>query len=251
MTSLLLAFQFLTILPVRIKNFEEKKLVASMMFFPVVGFFVAVLLGVLNNFLFLIGFNNFITGIILVITLIIITGGMHLDGLSDTFDAIAGAKSKEDMLAIMRDPRAGVAGVLSIICVLLLKISFLSCINPSDKIGSLILMCVSSRWSLVFLIFMFPYAREQGKGKIFSSGINLKIFIAATIFSISCAFAFLGINAISIMIFSMLVAFLFGGFMVKKIGGITGDTLGAACELVEVAVLFLIVILTKAGVIYG
>jgi len=98
---------------------------------------------------------------------------------------------------------------------------------------------------------MFPYARKVGKAKIFSEGINLKIFIAATIFSLSCAIVFLGINGLSIMVLAMLVAFLFGKLMVKKIEGITGDSLGAACELTEVAVLFLIAILAKAGLIYG
>jgi len=251
MTSLLLALQFLTIIPVKIKKFEESKLVVSIMFFPVIGFFIAILLAAMNNLFLYLGFDNFVINIILVVALVLITAGMHLDGLSDTFDAISSGKSKEDMLAIMRDPRSGAMGVLSIICVLLLKISFLSSIASVYKIGALILMCVLGRWSLVFLLFMFPYARKVGKAKIFSEGINLKIFIAATIFSLSCAIVFLGINGLSIMVLAMLVAFLFGKLMVKKIEGITGDSLGAACELTEVAVLFLIAILAKAGLIYG
>jgi len=243
MTSLLLALQFLTIIPVEIKNFTEKKLITSMIFFPVVGFFIALLLAAVNNLFLSIGFNDFITNIILVVVLIVVTGGMHLDGLSDTFDAISSGKSKEDMLTIMRDSRCGVMGVLSIICVLLLKISFLSSINSIEKIGALILMCVLGRWSLVFLLFMFPYARKAGKGKIFSEGINLKILITTTTFSLSCAFIFLGINGLSIMVLAVLIAFLFGKFMIKKIEGITGDSLGACCELIEVAVLFGVAIL--------
>jgi adenosylcobinamide-GDP ribazoletransferase len=222
-----------------------------MMFFPVIGFFIALLLAAANNLFLSIGFSNFTTSIILVVALVVITGGMHLDGLSDTFDAISSSKSKEDMLTIMRDSRCGVMGVLSIICVLLLKISFLSSINSIEKTGALILMCVLGRWSLVFLLFMFPYARKAGKGKIFSDGINLKIFITATVFSLSCAFMFLGINGLSIVVLAMLIAFLFGKFMVKKIEGITGDSLGACCELIEVTVLFLIAILAKAGLFYG
>lgn len=244
MTSLLLALQFLTIIPVKIKKFEESKLVVSIMFFPVIGFFIAILLAAMNNLFLYLGFDNFVINIILVVALVLITAGMHLDGLSDTFDAISSGKSKEDMLAIMRDPRSGAMGVLSIICVLLLKISFLSSIASVYKIGALILMCVLGRWSLVFLLFMFPYARKAGKAKIFSEGINLRIFIAATVFSSSCAIVFLGINGLSIMVLAMLVAFLFGKFMVKKIEGITGDSLGAACELVEVVVLFGAAILT-------
>ena len=247
MKSLLLALQFLTIIPVKVKNFEERKLVISMMFFPVIGFFIALLLAAVNNLFLSLGFGNFVTNIILVVTLVVITGGMHLDGLSDTFDAISSSKSKEDMLSIMRDSCSGVMGVLSIICVLLLKISFLSSINPIDKIGALILMCVLGRWALVFLLFMFPYARKEGKGKIFSEGINSKIFIVTTIFSLSCSFIFFKINGLSIMVLAMLVAFLFGKFMVKKIEGITGDSLGAVCELIEVIVLFAAAILVRGG----
>jgi len=247
MTSFLLALQFLTIIPVKVKNFTEKKLAVSMIFFPVIGLFIALLLAVVNNFFLSIGFSNFITNIILVVSLVVITGGMHLDGLSDTFDAISSNKSKETMLAIMRDSRCGVMGVLSIICVLLLKISFISSINSIDKISALILMCILGRWSLVFLLFMFAYARKDGKGKIFSEGINLKIFITATIFSLICAVIFFGISGLSIMVFAVLPAFMFGKFMVKKIEGITGDSLGAVCELVEVVVLFVIAILERGG----
>jgi len=251
MTSLLLALQFLTVIPIKVKNFTETKLITSMVFFPVIGFFIASLLILVNNLLLYLGFSNFIINIILVVALVLITAGMHLDGLSDTFDAIASSKPKEAMLAIMRDSHSGVMGVLSIICVLLLKISFLCSIDSIYKTGALILMCVLGRWSLVFLLFMFPYARKVGKAKIFSEGINLKILITATAFSLSCAVIFFGIDGLSIMVLAMLFAFLFGKFMVKKIEGITGDSLGACCELIEVAVLFLIAILAKAGLFYG
>ncbi|MFA5008511.1 MAG: adenosylcobinamide-GDP ribazoletransferase [Candidatus Omnitrophota bacterium] len=243
MISFLLALQFLTAIPVKVKKFSESKLAASMMFFPVIGFFIAILLIAINIFFLCFGFYNFIINIILVVALIAITAGMHLDGLSDTFDAICSAKSKERMLEIMRDSRCGVMGVLSIISVVLLKIAFLSSIKPMHKISALVLMCVFGRWVLVFMLYMFPYVREEGKGKIFSERINSKIFIMATIFSLSCALIFLATDGLAIMALAMLVAFLFGKFMLRKIGGITGDNLGAVCELVETAVLFAIAII--------
>ncbi|MDD4955951.1 MAG: adenosylcobinamide-GDP ribazoletransferase, partial [Candidatus Omnitrophica bacterium] len=177
MKSLLLALQFLTVIPVKIKNFEEKKLISSMMFFPIIGFFIGIFLALVNILFLFIGFSDFVINIILVAVLIIITAGMHLDGLSDTFDAIAGGRSKEEMLSIMRDSHCGVMGVLSIICVLLFKISFLSSIGFPYKISALILMCVLGRWAMLFLLFMFPYARKDGKAKVFSEGINSVIFI--------------------------------------------------------------------------
>ncbi|MFA5271406.1 MAG: adenosylcobinamide-GDP ribazoletransferase [Candidatus Omnitrophota bacterium] len=250
MTSLLLALQFLTIVPIKIKAFTEARFARSMMFFPVIGLLIAFFLAVINSLFLSLGFNGIILNVILVVTLIILTGGMHLDGLSDTFDAIASAKSKEKMLEIMRDSHCGVMGILSIICVILLKISFLSSMSSAHKIGAIILMCVFSRWSLVFLTFLFPYVREQGKGKIFSQGINLKIVMITTIFSLICAIVVFKIAGFLIFVPAALIAYLFGRLVSKKINGITGDVLGSTNELVEVTVLLTVCILERMGLLW-
>ncbi|MFA6282342.1 MAG: adenosylcobinamide-GDP ribazoletransferase [Candidatus Omnitrophota bacterium] len=247
MISFLLALQFLTIIPIKVRNFAESKLAKSMMFFPVIGLLIAFsLIGVNSLFLFL-GFKGIILNVILIVALIILTGGMHLDGLSDTFDAIASAKSKDKMLEIMRDPHCGVMGVLSIICIILLKIFFLSFVPGAHKIGAIILMCVFSRWSMVFLIFSFPYARNEGKGKIFSQGINQEILMIATLFAMICAAVIFKITGFLILALTALVAYTFGKIITKKIGGITGDVLGATNELVETVVLLTICILERVG----
>ncbi len=181
-------------------------------------------------------FPEFSINIILVIALVILTGGMNLDGLADTADALLSRKSKEEMLLIMRDSRIGTMGVLALISIILLKIAFLSC-GISPKAISLLLMCILSRWSLVFGMFLFPYAREEGKARIFIEGITPKIFILATIITLIPVMAIWRIKGLLVFIIIGGVNYILGKTMCKEIGGITGDTLGAAGEITAGAVL--------------
>ncbi|MEW6171180.1 MAG: adenosylcobinamide-GDP ribazoletransferase, partial [Candidatus Omnitrophota bacterium] len=181
MKSFLAALQFLTIIPIKIKNIEGNHLSRSLIYFPAVGLILGLILLGINKLLLFLNFAEFSLSIILVVSLIILTGGIHLDGLSDTFDALLSRKNKEEMLKIMRDSHVGVMGTLSIISVLLLKISFLYSIGISLKPISLILMCLLSKWGMVFSMYLFPYAREEGKAKVFIAGINLKIFILSSL----------------------------------------------------------------------
>jgi adenosylcobinamide-GDP ribazoletransferase len=245
--SFLLALQFLTIIPIRIKQFDEIKFANALIYFPFVGVLLALLLAVISNALSWLGISSFAVNTILIVVLIILTGAMHLDGLSDTFDALSSGKDREKMLEIMRDSHCGVVGVVSVICCILLKISFLSSLNYIAKINILILMCALSRWSLIFLIFSFPYARQEGKLKRFSTGINTKIFVLATLIALIFVFASFRLAGLLVMIFCLIFAFIFAKFISNKIGGITGDSLGAACELSEITVLVVLIFLGKAG----
>jgi len=245
MPGLLLALQFLTVIPLRISNVNEKKLGVSLIYFPIVGLLIGLFLTGINNLLFFAGFPEFVTNIILVVSLVILTGGMHLDGLSDTFDSIFSVKGKDEILRIMRDPHAGAMGVLSIICVLLLKISFLSCINPVLKNPALIIMCISSRWAMVFAMRFFPYARQEGKARIYMQNMNANIFIMSTAIAIACLLVIGNAMGVLVFVFVAVFAALCSKFVTKKISGITGDTLGALCELCEVVVLLYIIIMAK------
>jgi len=244
MKEFLSAVQFLTIIPIKIKDMDERKLSGSMSYFPIAGLLLGLVLSVINNLFLGLGFSGLPLSIILIISLIIITGGIHLDGLADTADAFLSRKNKEEMLIIMRDSHIGVMGVLALISVILLKISFLYSIGIPSKITALFLMCILSRWSMVFAMFLFPYARKEGKAKAFIQGINPKIFTLATIITLICVFVFWKIDGILVFIITAISSYLAGKFINSKIGGITGDTLGALCEINEVIVLLSIIILT-------
>jgi len=243
MNSFLLAVQFLTVIPLKIKGVSEKSLANSAAYFPLVGLLIGLVLLAINYFTSILNLPLLTSNIILVVSLVAITGGMHLDGLSDTADAFLSGKSRDEMLLIMRDPHIGVMGVLSIISALLLKIGLLVSLSASNKLSALILICVLSRWAVVLVMFLFPYARKDGKAGVFIRGMNKEIMALAL--GLTCLFAFIAGSFIglALLLAASGFAYLFGKFANRKIGGITGDTLGATIELTEVVVLLAVSII--------
>jgi len=243
MTNLLLAIQFLTVIPIKISHFNEKKCAESVIYFPLVGLLLGLILIGANSVLSSLYFGKWAISIILVVLLIALTRGLHLDGLADTSDALLSVRSKDEMLKIMRDSCIGVMGALSIISVILLKIALLASISPLLIMPSLLLMCVLSRWSMVMMMFLFPYARTEGKAKSFIAGINYKIFTLSTLITLLLAIYIAGYKGLLIMLAAALLTYVFGIFTKSKIGGITGDTIGATNELAEVVILFTICVI--------
>jgi len=245
MKSLLAAFQFLSIIPIKIREINDETIANSMIFFPLVGLAIgAILTGIFSALLYS-GLSQFAANIILIVMLIALTGGMHLDGLSDSADAFLSRKNKEQMLLIMRDSHAGVMGILSIICVILLKIALLISLDIALEPIALLLMCVISRWSMVFSIYLFPYSRAEGKAKSFADGINTKILSYATLITFATAFSIWGFKGMLIIVITALCVYLFGIFTKKEIGGITGDTIGATNEIAEITVLLCALIMQR------
>lgn len=243
MKEFLYAFQFLTIIPVHIKRMDEKKLGRSLIFFPVVGLILG---GALAGILLLssvLKFQMISTSIIVVVTLIFLTGGIHSDGLTDTFDALLSRKGKEEMLSIMRDPHIGTMGLLSIISSILLKIAFFQSIDPDFQIQALFVMCIASRWSLVFSIYLFPYARKEGKASIFKEKITPNIYVLSTLVALASTLEIARLKGIIALAVVGIFAFFFGRFFKKHLGGMTGDTLGAVNEISEIIVLLCFCIL--------
>lgn len=245
MKKFLLALQFLTIIPVKMKNIKEGDLSSSVIYFPLIGLLLGLLLVGINKVLLVLNFDQLIANIILVISLILLTGGIHMDGVADTADAFLSRKNKEEMLVIMRDSHIGSMGVLSLISIILLKVAFLSCASIQSKTAPLLLMCVLSRWSMVFAMLLFPYARQEGKAKLLMSGINFKIFTLSTIIALACAFAIWKLKGVLVFMVIAAASYIAGRFINRKIGGISGDTLGALSESNEIIVLLSIIILIR------
>ena len=239
MVGFLLALQFLTIIPVTIKDVDEKKIARSIVYFPLAGLFIGMLLSAAYVPLCSLHLASLTVSIILVVALIVITGGMHLDGLADTGDALLSVKPKDQMLAIMRDPHIGVMGALSLISIILLKIGLLFSLGASAKIPALLLMCVLSRWSAVLTMYLFPYARQDGKAKVFSRGMNAKIAALSSILALVCSFAIWQLKGVAAFLVIGGFVYVSGKIISRSIGGMTGDTLGATIELSEVATLLI------------
>ncbi len=237
MIGFLLAIQFLTVFPIKIKRINDKDLAGSVKYFPLVGLLLGLFFAGLNKSLLILNFPEISANIILVVALVIITAGMHLDGLSDTADAFLSGKPKEEMLAIMRDSHVGVMGALSLISIILLKIGLLSSVSTSLKTIALLLMCVLSRWSVVLSMFLFDYARQEGKARAFMQGMNLKIFVFSSIIVFVLAFSIWQMKGLFALLIVAGCTYLGGRFASRKIGGITGDILGATIELMEIVTL--------------
>ena len=248
-TSFLSALQFLTVIPIRLKEANEQRMAPSMVYFPLVGLLLGLFLIGVNALFSFLNFPSLAMNVITVVVLIIITGGLHLDGLSDTADAFLSGKPREQMLEIMRDSRTGVMGVLSLISVILLKIILLFSISVALQPNALMLMCVLSRWSAVAAMFFFPYARQEGKAGMFINGMNLKIFVLSAIAAVICASIAWQVRGLFILLIVTGFSYAAGKFSTKKIGGITGDTLGATIEIMEIVTL--LIVCSLEGVMHG
>lgn len=242
MKGFIAAVQFLTIVPL-LKGFRatDETLGNSVAYFPLVGLLIGILLFLCNELLGL--FLPIHVGCILIIALLIIlTGAIHLDGFVDTLDGLAGGRKRERVLEIMRDSRIGAIGVIGVIVLLLIK--YLSLVNlPGEFLWkALILMPVVGRWSMAQLCYSSRYARENGIGRPFVNPGSKKGGIFAAILTLLVLTVLLGLKGIGIGILLTLFTHGFKAFFHHKIGGVTGDIIGAANELNEV--LFLILVLT-------
>ncbi len=191
-----------------------------------------------------------VTNILLIITLVIITGGMHLDGLSDTCDGIAGHKTIEERWKIMHDSRAGAFGVVGIVIILLMQYVCLTNI-PSDKMTPVLLfMPVVSRWAIVFSIFAYPYSRPSGLGKGYKEATGWQHFVIATIITLAIAgglFPLFSVSGFLVASGVLIITTCFAFYLKHKLAGLTGDTYGAINEVAEVMALVFIIIIFKAA----
>ncbi len=240
--SFLTAIQFLTSIPIPLKRkLTPAQLGGATAYFPVVGLIIGLVLAGLNWLLLLI-LPTAVVNALLIAALVILTGAMHLDGLADTCDGIAGHKTTEERWKVMRDSRTGAFGVVGIVLVLLVKYISLNSIPPVFMTAMLVFMPVVSRWAMVYAIYAYRYARPAGLGTAYKQATRWPQFTAATIITLAVAFALFPLFSLAglILIFSILVVATALAFYFKhKFAGLTGDTYGAIDEVAEVITLLL------------
>jgi adenosylcobinamide-GDP ribazoletransferase len=168
-----------------------------------------------------------------------VTGGLHLDGLADTADGLGGGHTPESALRIMKDSRVGAFGVISLILGLVLKFSlFLSLATQTRGTGVLLLFPVISRWSMVLLAYLSPYARaEGGLGQAMTLGVSSRVLTGASLSAGALALLILGAPGLALFIAAAALVWLGRLYFQRRLGGITGDILGATNEVVEIMVL--------------
>ena len=233
----LVALQFLTQLPVRFDAQPSNKIIGrSLLCYPLIGLIIGALLVGLGWLLS--SAPALIAAALLVTAWVILTGGLHLDGLADCADAwIGGMGNSERTLAIMKDPACGPAGVIAILLIILLKLTALHELLMTDNWIALPIAVVIGRTLLPVLLLTTPYVRSNGLGYILSAyqPKHLSIIVvAATVAAIILVTGFYGLwLIISTAILFLLLRYL----MLRRIGGTTGDTAGAVVEVTETAVL--------------
>lgn len=237
MGSFLLAVQFLTVLPLKAKQARGTRMCGALIYFPLAGLLIGLCLWAALLLSSELGLSEATVNIALVVLLAAITGGIHLDGLSDTADAFLSGKTKEEMLAIMRDPHVGVMGVLAVIADLSLKVGLLFSVKVPLKPAGLLLACVLSRWAAVWAIYLFPYARLEGKARGFFEGMGPKVLLLSTCIALTCTCAIWRLEGLMALLIVAGCTYLAGRAFVSRFGGITGDTLGAIVEMNELVVL--------------
>jgi adenosylcobinamide-GDP ribazoletransferase len=221
---------------------DSKDFSKGLIWFTTVGLVIGILLAGL--FMLLSPWIGMLTlSVVLVLAEALITGGLHLDGLADTFDGLYSNREKERSLEIMKDSRIGSNGALALIAYFLLKIALLNELLGGMNGVSLIqhpawlllIMPVSGKAALGLSCFLGPYARKEGMGHLFIGKVSrLQLILLLMI-----GFAFTAVYPVSAVALAvvLMVTPLYTRHVRKRIDGLTGDTLGAWHELSELVYL--------------
>jgi len=248
--SLLAALGFLTVIPATwSRSPTGREISDSRAYFPVVGLLVGLLMLGLERGAREI-FPVYMTAAVLVVALVIVTRGLHLDGLMDTCDGLFGGFSRERRLEIMRDSQVGAFGIAGAVCLLLLRygalVSLVALPDPGRQ-ASLLLFPMMSRWSMVLVLGAFPYVRSQGLGSPFHQGGAAGAVVVAAGTAVVSAIALGGFGGAGMLAGVSVLAWLLGRYMAGTLGGLTGDTYGAVNEVAEAAALMTAVALLPHG----
>ena len=240
----LIALQFLTQFPVRLSTEPNEEATGkSILFYPVIGFLIGLLLASLSWLLYG-SAPPIVACVLILICWVFITGGLHLDGLADSADAwVGGAKDRERTLTIMKDPNCGPAGVVAIVLLLLLKFATLYMLVLADAWVILILAATLGRTILPLLFLTTPYVRPNGLGS--SLVIHMPRYPSMVVIALTSLLATLtvGVNSLWLLAAIVVIFLIFRHLMLRRIGGTTGDTAGALVEITEVSVLLVAILL--------
>lgn len=234
MKEFLAAVRFLTILPLPgTWGTAEEDLAGSSAYFPLIGLLLGIVAAAAAIGLSLL-LPPWPASALLVIVLIAFSGGLHMDGLSDTADGFMSSRPRERILEIMKDSRIGAMGAIAIASCLMVKLTCLESLSAAGFWRATLLMPLAGRCAIVIQMAALPYARpEGGLGAVFYRNRSVIPVIVATL--LMAAVAWRACDKAGVIAMGVVVAgtVLFNLICRRKIGGATGDTLGASCEIAE------------------
>ncbi len=239
-----LAAAFLTIFPTaRGFDMEIDRLGRSMGQFTAVGLAIGLGLVVIDWALAAL-IPRAVLDCLLILILIAVTGALHLDGIADLIDGLAGGKDREGVLAIMKDSRVGAIGVVGLVMVLLLKYLCLYHVPEAHKSAALIVMPAAGRWMQVVLAALCPYVRsEGGTGGAFVDQVGERELMLGSATLLVAAVILFALKGVALFVLLGIGAVVLWRYFEQRLGGVTGDVLGASTEITEVLALLLILAL--------
>ena len=231
MNGMLAALQFLTVVPVS-RSFDDEDVARSMLFFPLVGLIIGLFLIVVSS----LSDTPMIAAVLIVIAWVLVTGGLHLDGLADSADAwAAGRGNPERALEVMKDPRCGPFAVTTLTLILIAKFAAITVLLENNALVALLIAPVLGRTAVLALYNTTRYVRENGLGTLYAEYLDKNMILLIAGISALLSMFILGFWPV---VLAIVVLATLRWLMVNQIGGMTGDTIGAAIEIIEVSVLF-------------
>jgi adenosylcobinamide-GDP ribazoletransferase len=233
LAPLLAAFTFLTRLPLPgADHVDGETLARSSLWFPVVG---AVVGGVGGGVLVAAArvWPPLVAAVLALLATVLLTGAFHEDALADAADGLGGGVTRERALAIMKDSRIGSYGAVALVLVLSGRIACLAAMEPMEGARALIGAHVLGRWSSLPLMRLLPYARIDGSARPFVGAVTGLRLVGGTLLAAGLAGPALGARTLPAGLAAVAVTALAARYFRARLGGITGDCLGATNQIVE------------------
>ncbi|KND58279.1 Cobalamin synthase [Candidatus Paraburkholderia schumanniana] len=230
------ALGYFTRVPVpRWVGFEREYLNAAARYFPLVGAMV----GGVAALAYLAALRVFPAGVAVLLSMaatLVLTGAFHEDGLADCVDAFGGAYTREDALRIMHDSRIGAFGAIALIVALAHKWQTLAALPPQRVAWIMVAAHAASRAFAISYLVTLDYVRAEGKAKPVAQRMSLASFALVLVFGLPWLFL-IDWKLACVTILELIVLRIFiGRYFVKRIGGYTGDCLGLAQQVFEIAI---------------
>lgn len=240
------AWHFLTAIPLSREHHTPTapELAASMAWYPVIGLVIGGGLALIDLALARL-LSPTIVNVLLIVLLVLVTRGLHQDGLADTLDGLAGGRTPAERLPIMRDPRIGAIGATGLFLSLLLRYAGLMALPQALRLPAIICMPALGRWAMVMTAWSSPYARaEGGLASPFLAHLSwFHVLVSTAIIALALVLGFGLLHAAVVLVISVIVLLVVWAGCRIWFGGITGDTLGATNEVVEILFLLLLPLL--------
>ncbi len=234
-----IALTFLTRIKTPLKgDVTQQQMGYSIIYYPLVGIFIGIVLYLVSHVIlfFSSDFSADVLAAIVLSVWLLITGGLHLDGLADSADAwIGGQNDRQRTLDIMKDPYCGPMGVALIVLLLLLKWSALSYLLNTQHSAFLIVLPLLSRSIIIVLFMSTAYVRDAGLGSALLDYMPDESILWTVLF-VSVSLYLIFASALSLLMVVVMV-FILRQMMIQRLGGMTGDTLGACVEIAEAVAL--------------